>query len=133
MTRFDPLKAVANLAKNVTKWSANCDRSLHRLICYVNSSLNLRLKGHIGDSSDNLALSPYSDADFAGDKEPSKPTTYRNIYGLHRSEHCLSFEWPVYLRNRHASRTVHQRQKLSQQTQPFASKDCPHSNCETSH
>ena len=26
MARFDLLKAVANLAKNVTKWSANCDK-----------------------------------------------------------------------------------------------------------
>ena len=48
---------------------------LHRLICYVNCSSDLRLKGHIGDSFDKLALSPYSDADFAGDKETSKSTT----------------------------------------------------------
>ena len=35
MARFDLLKAVANLAKNVTKWNANCDKRVHRLICYV--------------------------------------------------------------------------------------------------
>ena len=45
------------------------------LICYVNSSLELRLKGHIGDSFDKLALSLYSDADFAGDRDSSKSTT----------------------------------------------------------
>ena len=27
MARFDLLKAVANLAKNVTKWNANCDKT----------------------------------------------------------------------------------------------------------
>ena len=75
MARFDLLKAVANLAKNVTKRNANCDNRLHRLTCYVNSSLDLRLKGHIGDSSDKLALSFHSNTDFAGDKETSKPTT----------------------------------------------------------
>ena len=75
MARFDLLKAVTNLAKKVTKWNANCDKRLHILICYVNYSLDLRLKGHIGDSSDKLALSLYSDADFAGDKDSSKSTT----------------------------------------------------------
>ena len=57
MARFDLLKAVANLAKNVTKWNANCDKRLHILICYGNSSLDLRLKGHTGDLFDKLALS----------------------------------------------------------------------------
>ena len=47
----------------------------HRLICYINSSLGIRLKGHIGDHSHKLALSLYSDADFAGDTESSKSTT----------------------------------------------------------
>ena len=75
MARFDLLKAAANLAKNVAKWNANCDKRLHRLICYVNYSLDLRLKGHTGDTSDKLALSLYSDADFAGDKESSKSST----------------------------------------------------------
>ena len=75
MARLDLLKAVANLANNVTKWNANCDKILHRLICYVNSSLDLRLKGRIGYSFDKLALSFYSDAGFAGDKESSKSTT----------------------------------------------------------
>ena len=75
MARFGLLKAVANLAKNVTKWNANCDKRLHRLICYVNYSLDLRLKGHIGDSFDKVALFVYSDEDFVGDKESSKSTT----------------------------------------------------------
>ena len=76
VARFDLLKAVANLAKNVTTWNANCDKRLHRLICDVNSSLDLRLKGHIGDSSDTLALSLYSDADFAGDNRQNLPREY---------------------------------------------------------
>ena len=45
MARFDLLKAVSNLVKKVTKLNANCDKRLHILICYSNSSLDLRLKG----------------------------------------------------------------------------------------
>eukprot|EP00972_Heterocapsa_arctica_P014198 2090737-Heterocapsa_arctica.AAC.1 len=72
---FDLLKAVANLAKKVTTWDTGCDRMLHRLMCYVNSSLDLRLKGHIGDKPEGLVLALYSDADFVGDKESSKSTS----------------------------------------------------------
>jgi hypothetical protein len=75
LARFDLLKAVANLAQKVTKWDKACDRMLHRLMCYINSSLDLRLKGHIGDKPEDLVISLYSDADFAGDKESSKSTS----------------------------------------------------------
>eukprot|EP00972_Heterocapsa_arctica_P052437 7715433-Heterocapsa_arctica.AAC.1 len=44
-------------------------------MCYINLSLDLRLKGHIGDDPADLVLAPYSDADFAGDKESSKSTS----------------------------------------------------------
>ena len=105
MARLDLLKAVANLAKNVTKWNANCDKRLHRLTCYVNYSLDLRLKGRIGDSFDKLALSCYSDADFAGDKESSKSTTgifmaptgpniFLPLIGVYKKQTCVSHSTP---------------------------------------
>ena len=47
----------------------------YKFVTYVNSSLDLRLKGHIGDSSDKLALFLYSGADFAGAKDSSKFST----------------------------------------------------------
>ena len=34
---------------------------LHRLVCYIRSSLDYKLKEHIGDSSENLNLTLYSD------------------------------------------------------------------------
>jgi len=40
MARFDLLRAVQGLAAQVTKWSADCDKALHRLTCYVNSTLD---------------------------------------------------------------------------------------------
>ena len=105
MARFDLLKAVSNLAKKVTKWNSNCDKQLHRMICYINSSLDLRLKGHIGDSSDQLELSLYSDADFAGDKESSRsttgiflaltgPNTFFPLNGVSKKQTCVSHSTP---------------------------------------
>ncbi len=35
MARFYLLRAVCDLACFVTKWTAECDRKLHRLICYI--------------------------------------------------------------------------------------------------
>ena len=40
MARYDLLRAVQGLASRVTKWSNECDKSLHRLMCYVNSTLD---------------------------------------------------------------------------------------------
>ena len=36
MARFDLLRAVQGLASTVTKWSIDCDKALHRLVCCVN-------------------------------------------------------------------------------------------------
>ena len=105
MARFDLLKAVANLAKDVTKWNANCDKRFHRLICSVNSSLDLHLKGHIGDSFDKLAFSLYGDADFAGDKDSPKsttgifmaltgPSTFFPLNGVTKKQTCVSHSTP---------------------------------------
>ena len=105
VARFDLLKAVATLAKKVTKWNAGCDKRLHILICYVNSSLDLCLKDHIGDSSDKLALSFYSDADIAGDEDSPKsttgifmaltgPNTFFPLNGVSKKQTCFSHSTP---------------------------------------
>ena len=38
MARYDLLRAVQGLAARVTKWSADCDRALHRLVCYIDKT-----------------------------------------------------------------------------------------------
>ena len=38
MARYDLLRAVQGLASRVTKWSSDCDKALHRLMCYVDST-----------------------------------------------------------------------------------------------
>ena len=42
MARYDLLRATCFLATRITKWDAACDRQLHRLVCYINTSLELR-------------------------------------------------------------------------------------------
>ena len=45
MARWDLLRATQSLASRVTKWSKDCDAALHRLVCYINSSLDIRMQG----------------------------------------------------------------------------------------
>lgn len=50
MARFDLIRATQSLASRVTKWSVECDVALHRLVCYINSTMDdLFLQGFIGD------------------------------------------------------------------------------------
>eukprot|EP00972_Heterocapsa_arctica_P056285 8304162-Heterocapsa_arctica.AAC.1 len=53
---FDLLRAVGALATKIIKWDSRCDRMLHRLVCYIHSSLDLTLRGYVGDSADLLQL-----------------------------------------------------------------------------
>ncbi|CAE7767551.1 unnamed protein product [Symbiodinium sp. CCMP2592] len=69
MARYDLLRAVQGLASRVTKWSAECDRALHRLMCYVNSTLDLKLRGIIGDPIDQCKIWLFADADHAGEHD----------------------------------------------------------------
>ena len=40
MARFDLLRATQGLASRVTKWSPECDKSLHRLMCYIHTTMD---------------------------------------------------------------------------------------------
>ena len=40
IARFDLLRSINSLARNVTKWSTDDDAKLYHLMCYVNSSLS---------------------------------------------------------------------------------------------
>ena len=75
MARYDLLRAVGALAACVTKWDANCDKRLHRLMCYVHHTLHLRMVGWVGDSISDLRLHLFADADWAGDAVTMKSTS----------------------------------------------------------
>eukprot|EP00972_Heterocapsa_arctica_P049696 7312056-Heterocapsa_arctica.AAC.1 len=105
LTRLDLLKAVGNLATKITKCDKGCDIMLHRLMCYISSSLDLMLKCHIGDKPKDLIIALYSDADFAGDKESSKyisgifialtgPNSFYPLSATSRKQSCVSHSTP---------------------------------------
>ena len=75
MARYDQLlRAVQGLAARVTKWSADCDKALHRLVCYIHSTFNYKLKAFVGDKISECHLSCFADADHAGEYD-NKSTT----------------------------------------------------------
>ena len=69
MARWDLLRATQSLASRVTKWSRDCDAALHRLVCYINSSLDVRMQGFIGDRVNECKLWLFSDADWSGEHD----------------------------------------------------------------
>ena len=75
MARYDLLRAIQGLASKLTRWDPDCDAALERLVSYVNSSLDLRLSGWVGDSLASVQLRLFADADFAGDKVTMRSTS----------------------------------------------------------
>ena len=49
MCRYDLLRPTCMLARKVTKWDEACDRKLHRLVSYINCTLDLKLHAWVGD------------------------------------------------------------------------------------
>ena len=105
MGRYDLIRPVQALASRVTKWNHLCDRKLHRLISYVNSTLDLHLYGWVGDSPEFIELVAYCDADLAGDCTDSKstsgvliclvgPRTYMPITGVSKKQTSVSKSTP---------------------------------------
>ena len=75
LLRFDLLWTLCKLARCVTKWTNACDRRLHRLVSYLQTSRDVTLEAFCGDEADKLSLMVYADADFAGDIVSSKSTS----------------------------------------------------------
>ena len=85
LARFDLLRAVCHLACHVTRWTSTCDRRLHRLVCYIQSSLHIRMFAWVGDEPGGLDLHLYSDADFANQQAGMRSTSgvFMAIRGQH--------------------------------------------------
>ena len=83
LSRPDIIKPIGDLSTQVQKWTRNCDKALHRLICYIHSTLEHRLVGRVGDRAEDLCLRLYVDADFAGDRQDAKSTSggFLVLYG----------------------------------------------------
>ena len=75
IARFDLLRSINALARNVTKWTKDDDARLHHLMCYVNSTLPLKMIGWVGDKIEDLSLGLFADADFAGCAQSLRSTS----------------------------------------------------------
>ena len=69
VARPDLLRATCMMARRVTKWDADCDRRLHRIMCYINCTKDLVQTSYCGDEMDDIKLALFCDADFAGNKK----------------------------------------------------------------
>ena len=69
MARYDLLRAVQGLASRVTKWSSDCDKALHRLMCYVESTKDYTMRCFVGDSPSECKLWLFADSDHAGEHD----------------------------------------------------------------
>ena len=49
IARFDLLRSINSLARNVTRWTDDDDAKLHHLMCYVNSTVSKKMIGWVGD------------------------------------------------------------------------------------
>ena len=74
LARPDIIKPIGDLSTKVQSWTANCDKRLYRLLCYIHATIDHRLVAHITDPAKDLQLTLYSDADFAGEKEHTRST-----------------------------------------------------------
>ncbi len=75
VARYDLLRPVQALASKLTKWTKLCDKSLHRLVSYINQTADTCLFGWVGDSMDRVKLVLYCDADLASDRNDNKSTS----------------------------------------------------------
>ena len=73
--RIDLLWAVNALAREVTKWTVNCDKRLHRLVCYMHFTSHLELQCWVGDRPEDIQLALFADASFASWLGDSKSTS----------------------------------------------------------
>jgi hypothetical protein len=91
MCRFDLLRPCCFLATRITKWGTCSDEALHRLVCYINSTLEVKMHAWVGNPPSEWEFVVYSDADFASDKTTSRSTT-GVLSCIKASSHVLSIE-----------------------------------------
>ena len=69
IARFDLLRAVQGLASKVTKWSIDCDKALHSLVCYATSTMHCKMQSFIGDDVKACKLWLLANSDHAGEHD----------------------------------------------------------------
>lgn len=73
--QLDLLWSVSVLAREVTKWTVNCDKRLHRLVCYMHFASHLEMQCSVGDRPEVIQLALFVGASFASWRGDSKSTS----------------------------------------------------------
>ena len=103
--RFDLLRSINNLARNVTKWSKKDDVGLLHLISYVHHTKHHKMIGWVGDELKDLSIGLFADADYAGCGESLRSTTGVHMHiqgghtrfplaGMSKRQGCISHSTP---------------------------------------
>ena len=103
--RFDLLRSINNLAREITKWTKKEDALLHHLMAYVHQSKHHMMIGWVGDSLETSSIGLFADADYAGCGESLKSTSGAPLHiqgphtrfplaGLSKRQGCLSRSTP---------------------------------------
>ena len=75
ISRLDFMWSVNMLAREVTCWTAACDRRLHRRIAFMHHTQDWAQICYVSDSPSQCWLALFYDASFAGDLRDSKSTS----------------------------------------------------------
>ena len=83
IARFDLLRQVNRLARNIARWTTDDDKKLHHLMCYIHHTKHWRMIGWVGDSVEDMCLAVYADADFSGCADSLRSTSggHMNLQG----------------------------------------------------
>ena len=85
----------------MAKWCPECDRRLHRLVSYLQTTREVQQYAYVGDNFLDCKLALFCDADFAGDKSDSRSTsgvflaavgisTFVPIIAISKKQSCVS-------------------------------------------
>ena len=86
--------AILWLATQITKWSAEADRRLHRLFSYIHSHPERVLSGSLATNDiDSVQIVAWPDADLAGDIFTTKSTSGRWIELTGTEGRCMPLSW----------------------------------------
>ena len=91
--------AVTRLSAQITKWSRESDRRLHRIFSYIAGASHMQLMGQLStEDRDNLTLVAWPDADLAGDLTTTKSTSgfFMEVIGSGTpecAERCFPITW----------------------------------------
>ena len=75
LCRPDLAHVISMLAVQSSTWSRNADKQVHRLLCYLQNTVDYSLRGVVRDSLHSCWIDLYCDADLGGCIHTSKSTS----------------------------------------------------------